>query len=135
MRILAIDLGDVRTGLAAGEDITGTVEPLRVIEERNEEQRFERLIAEVDSFGPDLILVGLPLNMDDSEGPRARASRVFAQRLHDACKIDVKLQDERLTSFAADEHLRESGRTRKGKKKVQDAIAAAELIRDHLGEI
>ena len=133
MRILAIDLGDVRTGLAAGEDITGTVEPLRVLEERNEETRFKRLIAEVESFGPDLILVGLPLNMDDSEGPRAKASRTFAEQLSAQCKIPVKLQDERLTSFAADEHLRESGRTHKGKKKVQDAIAAAELIRDYLG--
>ena len=133
MRILAIDLGDVRTGLAAGEDITGTVEPLRVLEERNQEKRFERLITEVESFGPDLILVGLPINMDDSEGPRAKASRTFAEQLSAHCGIPVKLQDERLTSFAADEHLRESGRTRKGKKKVQDAIAAAELIRDYLG--
>ena len=81
MRILAIDLGDVRTGLAAGEDITGTVEPLRVLEERNQEKRFERLITEVESFGPDLILVGLPINMDDSEGPRAKASRTFAEQL------------------------------------------------------
>ena len=133
MRILAIDLGDVRTGLAAGEDITGTVEPLRVLEERNHEKRFKRLTAEVEAFGPDLILVGFPLNMDDSEGPRAKASREFSEQLFEYCGIPVKLQDERLTSFAADERLRESGRTRKGKKKVQDAIAAAELIHDYLG--
>ncbi|MCP4837395.1 MAG: Holliday junction resolvase RuvX, partial [Phycisphaera sp.] len=73
MRILAVDLGDVRTGLAAGEDLTGTVQPLEVIVERDPERRFEKIVAAADAFGPDLVLIGLPINMDDTEGPRALA--------------------------------------------------------------
>lgn len=133
MRILAIDLGDARTGIAAGDDITHHVEPRKVIQEWDAETRFTKVLREVDDFGPDRILVGFPLNMDDTEGPRAKASRVFAERLQQATGIETTLQDERLTSFAADEALKGSGRTRKSKKRIQDAIAAAELIRDFLG--
>lgn len=132
MRILAIDLGDARTGLAAGDDITRHVEPLKVIEERDSATRFARILKEVEAFGPDRILIGFPLNMDDTEGPRAKASRAFADRLGDATGIETTLQDERLTSFAADEALKGSGRTRKSKKRIQDALAAAELIHDFL---
>lgn len=133
MRILAIDLGDARTGIAAGDDITHNVEPLKVIQEWDAEARFAKVLREVDTFGPDRILIGFPLNMDGTEGPRAKASRVFAQRLEQKTGIETTLQDERLTSFAADEALKGSGRTRKSKKRIQDAIAAAELIRDFLG--
>ena len=133
MRIFAIDLGDMRTGLAVGDDLTKHVEPLKVIQEGDSTLRFKRILKEVDEFGPDHILVGFPLNMDDTEGPRAKASRVFAQHLSEATGIPTTLQDERLTSFAADEALKGTGRTRKSKKRIQDALAAAELIRDFLG--
>ena len=132
MRIFAIDLGDMRTGLAAGDDLTKHVEPLKVIQEGDSALRFQRILKEVDEFGPDHILVGFPLNMDGTEGPRARASRAFAQQLSEATGITTTLQDERLTSFAADEALKGTGRTRKSKKRIQDALAAAELIRDFL---
>ena len=132
MRIFAIDLGDMRTGLAAGDDLTKHVEPLKVIQEGDSALRFQRILKEVDDFGPDHILVGFPLNMDGTEGPRARASRAFAQQLSEATGITTTLQDERLTSFAADEALKGTGRTRKSKKRIQDALAAAELIRDFL---
>ena len=132
MRILAIDLGDVRTGLAVGDDLTGIVQPLEVIEERDPERRFDRLAGEVESYGPDLVLVGMPYNMDGSEGPRAKAARAFAEEFQARTGVDTQLQDERLTSFAAEEHLKQSGRTHKQKRKVRDALAAVEILRDHL---
>ncbi|MDG2021639.1 MAG: Holliday junction resolvase RuvX [Phycisphaerales bacterium] len=130
MRILAVDLGDVRTGLAAGEDVTGTVQPLEVIVERDESARLEKVAAAIAEFGPDLILVGLPINMDDSEGPRALAARAFGARLAERTGLPVDFHDERLSSFEADESLKGSGLTHKGKKKVQDAIAAANILQD-----
>ena len=130
MRILAVDLGDVRTGLAAGEDVTGTVQPLEVIVERDEQGRLEKIAAAIADFGPDLILVGLPINMDDTEGPRAIAARSFGARLAERTGLPVDFHDERLSSFEADESLKGSGLTHKGKKKVQDAIAAANILQD-----
>mgnify|MGYP002630085933 FL=1 len=130
MRILAVDLGDVRTGLAAGEDVTGTVQPLEVIVERDEQGRLEKIAAAILDFGPDLVLVGLPINMDDTEGPRALAARAFGARLGKRTGVPVEFHDERLSSFEADESLKGSGLTHKGKKKVQDAIAAANILQD-----
>ena len=130
MRILAVDLGDVRTGLAACEDVTGTVQPLEVIVERDEQRRLEKIAAAIADFGPDLILVGLPINMDDTEGPRAIAARSFGARLAERTGLPVDFHDERLSSFEADESLKGSGLTHKGKKKVQDAIAAANILQD-----
>ena len=132
MRILAIDLGDVRSGLAMGESTTGTIEPLRVVEARTPEQRLTILAGVVEEFGPELILVGLPLNMDGTEGSQAKAARTFADELKACTDIPVNMQDERLTSFEADQQLKGSGRSRKGRKQIQDALAAAELIRDYL---
>ena len=132
MRILAIDLGDVRTGLAVGDDLTGIVQPLEVIEERDPTRRLGRLAREVEAYGPDLVLVGMPYNMDGSEGPRAKAARAFAKEFQAHTGVDTRLQDERLTSFAAEEHLKQSGRTHKQKRKVRDALAAVEILRDHL---
>ena len=132
MRILAVDLGDVRTGLAAGEDLTGTVQPLEVIVERDPERRFEKIVSATDAFGPDLVLIGLPINMDDTEGPRAVAARAFGARVADRTGLRVEFHDERLSSFEADEKLKGSGLTHKGKKKIQDAIAAANILEDWL---
>ena len=114
MRILAVDLGDVRTGLAAGEDVTGTVQPLEVIVERDEQGRLEKIAAAILDFGPDLVLVGLPINMDDTEGPRALAARAFGARLGKRTGVPVEFHDERLSSFEADESLKGSGLTHKG---------------------
>lgn len=130
MRILAIDLGDVRTGLAAGDAILRLVQPLVVIEERDADRRLERIAEAVASHGADLLVVGLPINMDDTEGPRALSARSFGAAISNRTGLPVEFQDERLTSFEADDALRGSGLTRKGKKKVQDAIAAATILED-----
>ena len=132
MRYLCIDLGDVRTGLAAGDDVTMLVQPLQVIEERDAERRLERIAAVVEAHGPDRLVVGLPLNMDDSEGPRATAARTFGETLARRTGLPVDWHDERLSSFEADESLKGSGLSRKRKKRVQDAIAAATILEDFL---
>ena len=133
MRIVAVDLGDVRTGLAAGDDVVRIVQPLKVIEERDPARRLERVADEIDRHGADRIVVGLPLNMDGTEGEAAVAARRFGEALAGRIGVPVDYQDERLTSFDADERLKGSGLTRRGKKKVQDSIAAATILEDWLG--
>jgi len=80
------------------------------------------------------LVVGLPLNMDDSEGPRAKLVRVFAERLAAVSGRDVHVFDERLTSHAADAAMARSGLTHKQKKARRDALAAAAILTDFLTE-
>ena len=142
MRYLAIDLGDKRTGLAVGDAVTGIVSPLRVVEvaiaERGGEALLEALSAAVaEQFSPFAraeLVIGLPLNMDGSEGPRAKLVREFAARL--AARLQptrvMHFQDERLTSADADWQMARSGKTHKKKKQIRDALAAATVLSDFL---
>lgn len=142
MRFLAIDLGDKRTGLAVADSITRIVSPLGVIEVPVTERDGQALIdainkAIADQFSPHAaaaLVVGLPLNMDGTEGPRAKQVRAFIARLEAALspRRPIHFQDERLTSAAADWQMARSGKTHKEKKQLRDALAAAELLRDFL---
>lgn len=135
MRYLAIDLGDKRTGLAVGDVETGFITPLEVIQRSRTSQHAELLRAihsAIDEHGPDGLVIGLPLNMDGTEGDRAKIVRDFAVDLVQSTGLTVHFQDERLTSFAAEKHLDRSGRTHKQKKHLRDALAAAEILRDFL---
>lgn len=78
--------------------------------------------------GVSLIVVGLPLNMDGTEGPSARAARAFAEHLGSATGLPVELFDERLSTFEAEERLREASASRAVKKVARDAVAAAIIL-------
>jgi putative holliday junction resolvase len=75
-----------------------------------------------------LIVVGLPLNMDGTEGPSARAARAFAEHLGSATGLPVEMFDERLTSVEAEERMREASASRAVKKTARDAVAAAVIL-------
>lgn len=129
-------MGDKRTGLAIGDDETGHVFPLEVLHIPLADRQGSALLnalarAAADHAATDLVL-GLPLNMDDSEGPRAALVRGFAEKLRTHTGRIVHFQDERLTSEEAEWSLRGSDRTRREKKNVRDAIAAANFLRDFL---
>ncbi len=137
MRYLAIDLGDKRTGLATGDDGLWIASPAGVIEISIDEQGGNRLLDAIAKeaasvFGPPsapgAIVLGLPLNMDDSEGPRAKLAIAFAERIAEATGRTVYLQDERQTSIRANALMAQTGLTHKQKKKRRDAIAAAAIL-------
>lgn len=138
MRYLCIDLGDKRTGLAVGDDITRTASAVGVIEvprDRNDGCALLDAIARAidEHLGPqDQLVLGLPLNMDDSEGPRASMVRGFAARLGEHTGRAVHLCDERLSSVQADWEMQRTGMTHKQKKQKRDALAAAAILRDFL---
>jgi putative Holliday junction resolvase len=131
MRFLAIDLGDKRTGIAAGDDLTGIITPLQTIE-APPHLRIDEVMKVVTAHKPDAIVLGVPLNMDSSEGPAAKAARAFGESLSRRANVPVHCQDERLTSYAADQAMNQTGRTHKRKKELRDALAAAEILRDYL---
>jgi putative Holliday junction resolvase len=136
MRYLCIDLGDKRTGLAVGDAVTRVVSPAGVLEvpigADGGGLLLRAIVRAIDEHAPKGLVVGLPLNMDDSEGPRAKLARAWGQRVAQASGLPVFFQDERLTSAAADWQMARSGLTRGQKKAKRDALAAAEMLRDFL---
>jgi len=130
---LAIDLGQRRTGLAVADALRVTCTPLAPWEGDPAGpgllERLAELLAERDVG---TFVLGLPLNMDGSEGPRAQAARAFAERLAVRFPaVCVALQDERLTTKAAEDRLRESGLARwQDRKRLRDSVSAALLLED-----
>ena len=107
---LAIDLGDRRTGLAVADDETGLVSPAGVLEVARGPRLLEAILAEINRHAPDAVVVGLPLNMDGTEGERSVIARSFGRELQERMSLPVHYQDERLTSYAADQAMARSGR-------------------------
>lgn len=132
MRYLCFDIGDKRTGSALGDDETWIVSPLGMVEVASDGVLVERLGSIVDEHEPDELVIGLPLNMDGTHGPRAKKIAAFAERLAETVLLPIHLQDERLSSFAADEAMSQSGLTHKQKKQRRDSLAAAAILRSFL---
>lgn len=141
MRYLAIDLGDKRTGLAVGDAVTRIAGPVGGLEIPIDRSGGEALLEAIDlaareHLGPEPsrgeLVVGLPLNMDGSEGPRSKLVRAFAERVRARTGRAVHLHDERRSSVRADERMARSGLTRGQKKARRDAIAAAAVLQDFL---
>jgi len=126
MRYLAIDLGKKRTGLAVCDPTETIVSPLEVISEKGE--LFEEIKRLTTMEKIDGVVIGLPLNMDGTAGPQAKAVKKFARQLKKQIKIPVHFQDERLSSFAAEEKLKEIEISKKAKKERLDALAAAGIL-------
>ncbi|MCA9290995.1 MAG: Holliday junction resolvase RuvX [Phycisphaerales bacterium] len=132
MLYLAIDLGDQRTGLATGDDAIGLVTPVGVLTVPRGPRLLDALLGAIADHRPDALILGLPLNMDDSEGPQAKKVRAFGADLHARAGLPVHYQDERLTSYAADQQMARSGRTHRQKKNLRDALAAVHILEDFL---
>ena len=136
MRYLCIDLGDKRTGFACGDDVLFLVQPLLVAEAPSREAQLFTSLKMIEEYGPDRVVLGMPFNMDGSEGPRAKLTREFGdallQRLPPRTRVTLVYQDERLSSFAAEEKLNRTGRTHGEKKALRDALAACAILEDFL---
>ncbi len=133
-RYIAIDHGTKRIGLAIGDRETGVVTPLEVVAAHNEPSAdVEAVLAVVSQYAVDALVVGLPLNMDDTEGPQAKLTRTFGTRLAEKCDLPVHYQDERLSSFTADELLNELDPTRQQRRRHRDKLAAAAILEAFLG--
>lgn len=137
MRHLGIDFGTRRVGLALSDEGGRFVTPLEVLEVNGAEQAFVRIEELVSSEHVSALVVGLPLNMDGSEGPAAHAVRQWAGELSVRTSRPVVFVDERLSSFAAEQTLRlrkQAGErmTRRGRKRRLDAVAAAQLLQSYL---
>ncbi len=133
MKFLAIDYGSRRTGLAVCDPSQTICSPLAVLDSTRD------LIAQITEFikteNAEAVVIGLPLNMDDSEGPQAKSVRAFAADLAKSIEIKIHFQDERLTSFAADEKLDMTDLSPAQKKQRRDAVAAADILQSFLDSL
>ncbi|GAB4197924.1 MAG: Holliday junction resolvase RuvX [Phycisphaeraceae bacterium] len=132
MRYLSIDLGDKRTGLAVGDDITRIVSPLQVIHTADPRERMNAIARAIEEQGPGALVLGAPFNMDGSAGPAVSKARAFADQLKQQFSLPVYLVDERLSSAQADEQMAQTGLTHGQKKARRDALAAAVILRNFL---
>ena len=131
MRIMAIDYGDARTGYAISDASGLLAGETGVLPSRNEDKLLEDLCRIYGEKEAGLIALGLPRNMDGSEGPRAEKSRALKERLEErGCR--VTLVDERRTTVEAHAILTETGRRGKQRKKRVDAVAASLILETYL---
>ncbi|HCP22043.1 MULTISPECIES: Holliday junction resolvase RuvX [Marinobacter] len=123
-RLLAFDFGTRRIGVASGQEMLGTGQPLAMLPARDgipDWQQIEALLAE---WQPDIVLVGLPLNMDDTENEMCARARKFGKRLHGRYHVTVEMVDERLTSYEAKGEVMAGGGSRDfGRHGVDDRAA------------
>lgn len=132
MRIMAIDYGDARTGIAIS-DVTGLLAGFTtVIHSRKSEVVTEEIKGLIATHGVDELVMGFPRNMDGSEGPRADLYRAFAQQLETATGLSPVLWDERRTTVEAHNILHASGKKMKAHKKTVDAVAATLILDGYL---
>ncbi len=128
MRTLGLDVGRATIGLALADEVIRTARPLRTLRRAGEERDLSAIRRVVEEFEVSRAVVGLPLNMDGSEGASARMARAFAGRLGEALGLPVELEDERLSTFEAAGRLRERGLRAREQKEVIDAEAAAVIL-------
>lgn len=136
-RILALDVGRRRIGLAIALE-GSAAHGLGALARRSLREDLERLKRMAQERGVQRIVVGLPLNMDGSEGAMAREARAFGERLRQAAGIEVSYQDERLTSLEAEERLKQRGMSLKRmleakRRGAVDEMAAVAVLEDYLG--
>lgn len=127
--MLALDLGEVRVGVALSDPLGMTAQPLEVVERHRLLKRLPELIAE---YEVQRIVVGLPLRLDGSKGQAAQAVKAAAKDIEAAVKLPVELWDERLTTAQAQRMLIGADVSRKGRKSAVDKIAAALILQSYL---
>ena len=132
MKILAVDLGDARTGLAVCDPTELLASPAGVIHEKDFEEILRKVAAAAKEQRAQQILVGYPKNMNGTVGERAEKCALFAQRLGELVEIPVKLWDERSTTVSAHNILNVTDTRGKKRKNVVDAVAATIILESYL---
>ncbi|MEX2426108.1 MAG: Holliday junction resolvase RuvX [Thermomicrobiaceae bacterium] len=129
-RRVALDVGGRRVGLAVSDELSMVASPVRAVDIKHE--GIAGLARIIMTYDPVEVVVGLPTGMSGFEGPQARETRDFAARLAEHVPVPISYWDERLTTFAADQALVESGYRAQRRKKMVDAVAASLILQSYL---
>ncbi|NQZ52802.1 MAG: Holliday junction resolvase RuvX [Piscirickettsiaceae bacterium] len=132
--ILGFDFGLKNIGVAVGQEITQTANPLTVIKARDGIPNWDEIKKLLDQWQPNLLVVGLPLNMDDSEQEMTAAARKFGNRLNGRFQIPVEWQDERLSTYEALEQLGIRNKLQANNRDDVDRISAQLILQSWLNQ-
>lgn len=132
MRIMGVDYGDARTGIAVCDKSGLLASPVCVISQKVFQRIIDETAAKAAELGAELIVVGCPKNMNGTLGPRAEKSRLFADKLGELTGLPVKLWDERCTTLSAGVYMDMTETHGKKRRKVIDAAAATIILQDYL---
>ena len=135
MRIVALDIGDVRIGVAVSDFMRIIANPRETYIRKNEDADIEYFIQLAKKEEADTFVVGLPINMDGTEGPRVELCRAFGEKLREKSGLTVDYQDERLTTVSAERMLIEANVRRDKRKQVIDKVAATIILESYLNRI
>ncbi len=135
MRILALDHGTKRIGVAVSDELQMIAQPVEYIPAAPSEAFLMRVQELIDSKEVELILVGMPRNMDGSYGPAAQKVQEFVEELRSALSVSIRLWDERLTSAQANRILIQGNVRRDKRKEKVDKMAAAILLQSYLDSL
>ena len=130
--ILSVDYGRVRTGVAVCDKNEVIASPVEVIKETRQEVLAGRIAELCEKTSAEQIVLGLPRNMDGSEGESAQNARAFAQKISELTGIDTVMQDERGTTITAHNYLNSTNTRGKKRKNVVDEVAATIILQDYL---
>ncbi len=132
MKIMAVDYGDARTGLAVCDRTEFLASPVGVIEERNFYFAIQKVAHAVKEYDVQMVVVGYPVNMNGTIGPRAEKCAQFAELLKTKVDVPVELWDERSTTVEAHNYLNETNTRGKKRKEVIDEVAATIILESYL---
>ena len=132
MIIMSVDLGKARTGIAVCDKSEFLASPYTVIFEKSPNKLPEKVAQAAKECKAELIVVGLPKNMDGSEGESAQNARAFAQKISELTGLDTVMQDERGTTITAHNYLNSTNTRGKKRKNVVDEVAATIILQDYL---
>jgi putative Holliday junction resolvase len=133
MKIMAVDFGDSRTGLACCDKSEMLASPAGVISEKNFEECIKKTAQAAIDNKADIIVVGHPKNMNGTLGERAQKCQDFAQKLKELANKPVELWDERCTTVTAHNYLNDTNTRGKKRKAVVDAVAATIILESYMG--
>lgn len=132
MRVLGVDLGSVRIGIALSDDGGLLASPHCVIAAEGKRRDVERIAEIVASTGAELVVVGMPTTLRGEQGTAAQAAEGFVRALSEHLDVPVSTWDERMTTAVAERVLLEAGERREARREVRDKIAAAVMLQSYL---
>lgn len=135
MRILGIDYGDARTGVAVSDALGWTAQPVGQLESWNQEKLIAEISAYIKQYQAELVVLGFPKNMNGTVGERGEKTKAFAEALKTSCNVQVLLWDERLTTVASHRILSECNVRGEKRKKQVDTLSAELILQGYLDSL
>ena len=132
MRVMGLDMGTKTIGVALSDELGLTAQPLTTIKRTGIRKDMEKLLGLMEEHGVEMLVVGVPVNMDGTIGERAKSVLAFVERLREGTVAEVRTWDERLSTAAVERVLIEGDISREKRKKVIDRLAAAYILQGFL---